>query len=168
MNRTSSYNLCQWEETDRVRRTDFNEDNVKIDQALGALRDGKAEAAALSALSVAKAGKGNCRVAAGSYTGSGTFGENSPNTLTFPFKPLLVVISANSGGGIAVLIPGTEEYRYITDLVHTWSLTWTGNSVSWYIKRVNWASGSSGSPSDYSQMNVGNMVYRYVVFGKND
>ena len=64
-----------------MRRTDFNEDNVKIDQALGALRDGKAAAAALSALSLTVAGKGNCRVAAGSYTGSGTFGENSPNTL---------------------------------------------------------------------------------------
>lgn len=34
MNRTSNYNLCQWEETDRVRRTDFNEDNAKIDQAM--------------------------------------------------------------------------------------------------------------------------------------
>lgn len=34
MNRTSNYDLCQWEETDRVRRTDFNEDNAKIDQAL--------------------------------------------------------------------------------------------------------------------------------------
>ena len=36
MNRTNNYNLCQWEETDRVQRTDFNEDNVKIDAALAA------------------------------------------------------------------------------------------------------------------------------------
>ena len=108
MNRTSSYNLCQWEETDRVRRTDFNEDNVKIDQALGALRDGKAEAAALSALSVAMAGKGNCRVAAGSYTGSGTFGENSPNTLTFPFKPRYSGPDSGDGGVPLHHGPGTH------------------------------------------------------------
>ena len=37
MNRTSNYNLCQFEETDRVRRTDFNEDNAKIDAAIKAV-----------------------------------------------------------------------------------------------------------------------------------
>ena len=37
MNRTNNYNLCQWEETDRVQRTDFNEDNAKIDAAVKAV-----------------------------------------------------------------------------------------------------------------------------------
>ena len=37
MNRTTNYNLCQFEETDRVRRTDFNEDNAKIDAAVKAV-----------------------------------------------------------------------------------------------------------------------------------
>ena len=33
-NYTANYNLCQWEATDQVLRTDFNQDNAKIDAAL--------------------------------------------------------------------------------------------------------------------------------------
>ena len=36
-NYTSSYQLCQWEAGDKVLRTDFNEDNQKIDAALGGM-----------------------------------------------------------------------------------------------------------------------------------
>ena len=35
-NHTTNYQLNQWEATDQVRRTDFNEDNAKIDAALEA------------------------------------------------------------------------------------------------------------------------------------
>ena len=38
-NYTTNYNLCQWEPTDQVKRTDFNEDNAKIDAALKTLSD---------------------------------------------------------------------------------------------------------------------------------
>ena len=34
MNKTSNYQLCQWDGEDRILRTDFNEDNAKIDAAL--------------------------------------------------------------------------------------------------------------------------------------
>ena len=33
-NHTTNYELCQWEATDQVQRTDFNQDNAKIDTAL--------------------------------------------------------------------------------------------------------------------------------------
>ena len=33
-NYTEHYDLCQWEATDQVQRTDFNADNAKIDAAL--------------------------------------------------------------------------------------------------------------------------------------
>ena len=36
-NHTTNYQLCQWEATDKVLRTDFNEDNQKIDAALASL-----------------------------------------------------------------------------------------------------------------------------------
>ncbi|MEY8404571.1 hypothetical protein AALA54_14775 [Oscillospiraceae bacterium 44-34] len=38
MNRTQNYNLCQWEAADKVQRTDFNEDNRKIEAAILAAR----------------------------------------------------------------------------------------------------------------------------------
>lgn len=43
MNRTNNYNLCQFEESDRVRCTDFNEDNAKIDGALAGIRSALTE-----------------------------------------------------------------------------------------------------------------------------
>ena len=33
-NHTTNYGLCQWLATDQVQRTDFNQDNAKIDTAL--------------------------------------------------------------------------------------------------------------------------------------
>ena len=33
-NHTANYDLCQWEATDQVLRTDFNADNAKLDAAL--------------------------------------------------------------------------------------------------------------------------------------
>ena len=45
-NYTTNYNLCQWQPTDQVQRTDFNADNLKIDTVLAS----KAEATALSSL----------------------------------------------------------------------------------------------------------------------
>lgn len=36
-NHTTNYNLCQWVPSDKVLRVDFNEDNAKLDTALGTL-----------------------------------------------------------------------------------------------------------------------------------
>ena len=97
MNRTSSYNLCQWEETDRVRRTDFNEDNAKIDQALRALREGKAEASALEGLALTVAGKGNCRVETFSYIGQSSEDRAGlSHTITFSRRPAFALIFGGS------------------------------------------------------------------------
>lgn len=50
-NYTENYGLCQWEATDAVLRTDFNEDNQKIDTAL------KTQAGSISSLSSQMANK---------------------------------------------------------------------------------------------------------------
>lgn len=47
-NYTENYGLCQWEATDGVLRTDFNEDNTKIDTALKGLSDQVTQKAAQS------------------------------------------------------------------------------------------------------------------------
>lgn len=38
-NYTEKYKLCQWEATDAVLRTDFNEDNQKIEAAIKEVRN---------------------------------------------------------------------------------------------------------------------------------
>ena len=52
-NYTENYGLCQWEATDAVLRTDFNEDNQKIDTAL------KNQAGSISDLTAQMANKAN-------------------------------------------------------------------------------------------------------------
>ena len=42
-NHTQHYGLCQWEATDAVLRTDFNEDNTKIEAAFAAMEENKAD-----------------------------------------------------------------------------------------------------------------------------
>ena len=45
-NHTEHFSLNQWQADDQVLRTDFNEDNAKIDSALKGLSDGLAAAQA--------------------------------------------------------------------------------------------------------------------------
>ena len=56
-NYTANYGLCQWEAADSFIRTEFNQDNAKIDAALKDLEDSKAEQTDLDALTTTVAGK---------------------------------------------------------------------------------------------------------------
>lgn len=61
-NYTEKYGLCQWEATDAVLRTDFNEDNQKIDAAL------KTQAGNISNLTAQMAGKASTATVSGLST----------------------------------------------------------------------------------------------------
>ena len=172
MNYTQHYQFNQWEALDKVQRTDFNADNAKIDAALRALDTGKAEKSALNTLSqtvaghtAALAGKGNCQIATGTYTGDGTIGAENKITLTFPFAPKLVIVQ-NSDGAQAdvtntgdasntmmVLVRPLRVYRAFQGF-YTARIIWEGNTVSWY---------SDGN--HYAHMNTQGKVYTYVALG---
>ena len=97
MEKTRNYQLNQWAAGDKVQRVDFNADNAKIDAAIKAVdakADTRAAQTALDALAAtvsghtsALAGKGNCQIAAGTYTGTGKYGSASPTSLTSPSSP---------------------------------------------------------------------------------
>jgi hypothetical protein len=53
LNKTSNYQLCQWDGDDRILRTDFNEDNAKIDAAL------KSQANSIAGINSTLSGKAN-------------------------------------------------------------------------------------------------------------
>ena len=107
-NYTTNYNLCQWESTDQVLRTDFNADNAKIDAAL-AVR--------------------NCQAYMLSYVGD----DSSTHTITFPYKPVLVIVLG--GGSIMVAIRGFAEANLISSVnIHrTPDVAWGENSFTWDI-----------------------------------
>ena len=105
-NHTEHFSLNQWLPDDQVKRTDFNEDNAKLDAALNDLSGGlaeKADQAALDALAAEVAKKATtaalealskklasmpCLVT-GTYTGDGA--ESRLISLGFQPKALLVM-----------------------------------------------------------------------------
>lgn len=74
-NQTPNIGLSQFVGGDAYLMSDRNADNLKIDQAVQALRTGKAE------------------IYVGTYTGDGTHGVSDPTVLTFPFAPKLVLVN---------------------------------------------------------------------------
>ena len=126
-NFTENYNLSQWERTDKVQMEDFNADNAKIDAAIKA--EAEARAAGDAALQTALSKKGNCQIWVGSYKTTGLYGQNHPNSITFPKMPIFAFVIATY---TAIFIPGhtyvMAHYNTVADL----HLTWNGTTVSWY------------------------------------
>lgn len=141
---TSNYNLCQWEPEDKVLRTDFNADNAKIDAAIAAVDSritgvagSKASAASLAELkstvedlsaTVSGQGgalrkRGNCQVAATSYTGDG----QKTRTHSLGVKPALVFISG--GAQMTIGYGCTLTYNH-ENSVSAVGVEWSGNSFT--------------------------------------
>lgn len=159
MTKTEHYHLNQWEPADRVLMTDFNEDNRKIDEALGAIQTqvaAKASQAELSALTVQLAKKGNCRIETGSYTGTGTAGMLKGNRLTLSGRPLLLVIA----GDYTMIVPGLVDSGKSVPVATGGngynSFSWSGNTLSWH----NYDSAST-------QLNTEGRIYQYYAVYAN-
>ena len=150
-NHTTNYDLCQWEATDQVLRTDFNADNAKID-------------AALASHAAEIAGFGNCQIETGSYVGAG----DTSNSLTFSGVPLLVFVQAVSGNPCwGILLNGCEYViTYVADqrdecvsTVTACTASWEGNTVSFYRHVTNY---------ERNVLNSNGQAYRYVALTAAD
>ena len=156
MNRTTNYKLCQWEETDRVQRTDFNEDNVKIDAAIKA--EAEARTAAVAAERSARetavrtlntALAGGVKLKAGAYTGTGA--DEWTIHAGFPAKAL--IIQANDV--IAFMTYGASKGQAIKNgTTYSFTTTWTETGV--VLRRFG---------GSYNHLNGSNQVYQYAILG---
>lgn len=93
------------------------------------------------------------RITYGKYTGTGTYGIDNQNTLTFTFKPKMLYIVS----GFYSCIVSREMTNFnggtsgsLIDII----LYWGSNTVSWY---------STGDAS--KQLNFNNTTYYYVCIG---
>jgi len=133
-NKTANYQLNQWEPGDSFLRTDFNEDNAKIDTAIKEAAEAK-------------------NYVTGSYVGTGKSGQGeNANVLNLGFRPSLVLILGGiypSNRSLAVFIsPSTiagDGASFVT-------ATWTDTGLSWY----------SNSPN--VQLNLDGGTYYYIAF----
>lgn len=98
--------------------------------------------------------KGIPHFVAGSYTGTGVYGNSNKNTITVDFKPMLVflngkIVFQRGGGSPTYSITGnnqTDSGKYY--------YSWGNNSISWYnIVSAN------------DQYNSEGTEYSYIVFG---
>lgn len=149
-NYTENYGLCQWEATDQVLREEFNEGNRKVDEALKGLAEKNA------ALETFMSQCGNCQVYITNYTGTGTYGEDHPCVLTFPFKPALVMVIGHYGMGFTTA--GSPSFitmngREGNSCIATW--TEDKKTVSWFITN-----------NELYQMNSSDWLYQVTALGE--
>ena len=153
-NHTTNYQLNQWEATDQVLRTDFNQDNQKIDGAL------KSQADAIAAVSSAMTGKGNCSIEYQTYTGNGVYGSGNRTSITFSAVPTLVIIAGGravtfimdeTGSNLMIIGGGGSSVNIIG-----MSASWSGNTLSYYNSDAK------------TQMNTSGTTYRVYAFYAKD
>ena len=152
-NHTTNYQLNQWEATDQVLRTDFNEDNAKLDAALAGLAEtAAAHGAALAEHTSALTGKGNSLVYTTTYVGTGGSGQSNPVTVTLPSKPDLMIVT--SGEHVMFYAGGSSTGRvwYSGGGGGYVNVSWNGSQISWY--------GNGGD----QQMNSSGKTFTVVVF----
>ena len=170
MKKTDNYSLPQWEKQDFIKMEDFNDAFGKTDAALKANADAAAtglnaeiaargEAIAALGKNLGAAGH-NCRIAFGSYTGTGATDAANPNTLQFDFYPVLVLI----GDTKATSAPRNPTV-FLRDRIKVCAdpaggngllvATWSDNALSWYCR----------SDNAYYKLNGSGELYRYAVIG---
>ncbi len=144
-NYTENYGLCQWEATDQVLRTEFNEDNTKIDVALKALTDKDTELEGTLAVQAALLGtKGNCEIDLFTYTGDGRYGSNNPTYISFSKAPMFFLVV----GGDCFAFGSRDFNRLFLDLSSNNAFattTWSGNRVSFTQGAAAWQMNQSGT-----------------------
>lgn len=110
------------------------------------------------------AASSHVKIATGAYVGTGKYGKDNPNSLTFEFEPKFVFLFSNYASGNAkaangfvlmiggVSIPANRE-DFNNVIGSRWTISWLGNSVSWYS--TDSALAQANSSEDYRK----NYVY---------
>lgn len=105
------------------------------------------------------------QVATGSYKGTGAYGVDNPNSLTFDFEPKVVIVGEISTSAsdplIGIFVRNVKAAAVIyadpsSSASSVWRapyVTWSGNVVSWY-----------SSDSVYSQLNSSGF-FTYIALG---
>jgi hypothetical protein len=170
MEKTSNYQLNQWEKTDRIQMEDFNSDNTKIDAALKSL------SGTLSNQAATLAGKGNCSIEVFTYTGTGDSGASTPTVVKFSRKPAAFIIwpakllpaGTNGSYGVSFLVGqggSTVLSCYGENPTVTgsscWELTasWSGGTLSFYTTTTDY--------QGHYQMNYSQGTYLVIAFYAN-
>ena len=107
---------------------------------------------------VATVAAGKCSMDTSTYTGTGTYGSANPVTLTFPQKPALIFVMDDNGSFLILTPRSRWAFAYMGRNGVAQTVTWSGNSVSW------WSDGGNAN----NQFNASNNVYQVFAFLKTN
>lgn len=113
MNYTQKHHLPQWEESDRVMRTDFNQMCVDIESAFEEA-DAKAQKLAAEDKKLAKQIAAAYSPAQKPYATGGYTGNGGEVTITLGFRPSFVIVSGNKDGVDGLAVENYSVYCAIT------------------------------------------------------
>ena len=105
------------------------------------------------------------RIATGSYVGTGTYGPNNKNSLTFSFSPKFVAIW-KSNASVSPLFVFTADKSNYTLIRPSGgdaqrNCSFDGKTLSWWS-----GDGSYGTGDVSTQANESGITYNYVAFGQ--
>lgn len=95
------------------------------------------------------------KIETGSYVGTGTYGADNPNTLTFEFEPKIVMVNNNGQYGVIAIRDSGGALCAANTVQQT--VSWSEKTVSWYC--------SGTQTNANNQMNQSNGIYKYVAIG---
>ncbi len=149
-NKTQHYQLNQWEAEDKVLRTEFNEDNQKIDQAL----QKKADSTDLEEI------RSNLvQIAAGAYTGDGA----ASRLISLPFSPKAVYLCDKRGRTYASGANLTAYYY--GGLAVTGNPATAGETALVTLEAGGFRVVHKSSNGNYYASNEKNTVFHYLALG---
>ena len=94
------------------------------------------------------------QIAKGEYTGTGTYGNDNPVTLTFPFEPSLVlVVSTGPSVTYAFFVRNCNGYLIGSNSGEI-GTRWDRNSIIWFSK-----------VGQGQNMNISGYIYQYIALG---
>ena len=151
MQQTSKYQFNLVDTTDDFSPAPLNQNMEKVEEEL----EGHAQTLAGLAANVGTGGK-TARIAWGTYTGTGAFGTDSPNSLSFDFTPAVILIRTPGIRYTTVLVRGcTTSHGCINDSYEI-QVSWTDTGVNWY-----------SSDGSNTQNNSPGVPYYYTAVGYN-
>lgn len=138
--------------------TSSNYGHLKITDALNSTAtDTAASAKALKTVNDSILSLGGCKFTANSYVGTGTKGPSNPNTLSFDFKPSLVIITgADSSHELPLILIRDSDKVYTSSNSTYVQVSWSDKGVSWYDGNNKYAN---------VQFNINGVKYSYIAIG---
>ena len=150
MQQTSKYQFKLIEGTDDFSPGPLNDNMEMVEEQFEAVEEEFSEV-----MTNLGSGGNTARIIYGSYVGTGTYGAGNPNTLTFDFRPLLLIWGdpVYDQYTTVVCMRGRDNQPGPNGRITT---IWGNNSVSWYH-----------NSSAQEQANSSGVSYPYVAIGDN-